>query len=132
VLQMPLRTLVARKKILCTRIKFLSPCSFDQVCSNYQIIHCLSHADFDSDYSLHLVTDENILAFFRACIPFMNYEHFKFVRSSLHDTHYRGESWIAGEGYEDEGDKEFIIATVTRVAAFTNDEVRPWFDSMRR
>ncbi|KAH7105142.1 hypothetical protein BKA62DRAFT_748321 [Auriculariales sp. MPI-PUGE-AT-0066] len=86
---------------------------------------------FRPDYSLHLVTEQSMCAFFQACLPFFTREQFNTARSCLHDTHYRGEAFVAGEGYEDEGDKDFVIATLTRVAAFTNDHVRPIFDAQR-
>lgn len=76
---------------------------------------------FSPEYSLHLVTQDSVKDFFVQCIPMMTAHELKKARFALHDTHYRGKKYTAGEHYMDEADTDFVIRTMTCVAAFVND-----------
>ncbi|EJD54449.1 hypothetical protein AURDEDRAFT_132938 [Auricularia subglabra TFB-10046 SS5] len=79
---------------------------------------------FRPEYSLHLVDEKAVAAFFTSCTGFMTKDKLKKTRIVLHDTQYRGKKYTAGAGYMDEADTEFVVRVMTRVAAYVNDRYK--------
>ncbi|EJD42208.1 hypothetical protein AURDEDRAFT_115177 [Auricularia subglabra TFB-10046 SS5] len=102
-----------------TRVK-----NFKEIRKDNKVIHVSDlpfPVLFSPEYSLHLVTEDSVKKFFEAVIPMMHAKELRKARVALHDTHYRGLRYTAGELYKDEADTDFVIRTMTMVAALVND-----------
>ncbi|KZW00542.1 hypothetical protein EXIGLDRAFT_761626 [Exidia glandulosa HHB12029] len=78
---------------------------------------------FRPEYSLHLVNEQSVAAFFVACAQFITPKMLKGVRVLLHPDHFTGRQYVAGLHYEDEAETAFVVDRMKVVSAYVNDNL---------